>query len=89
MCPYPNWSEPLIVTIKGPSISAQKLSLEVEGNEAIYVQTEYAQTEQNESVDAQTNETDSVDTQTEETDSVDAQTNETDSVDVQTKKPIR
>ena len=79
-------SESLVVAITGssPLTSVQKLSSLAEGDETINVQTEYAQTEENESVDAQTEEADSVDVQTEEADSVDAQTEEADSVDAQT-----
>jgi len=72
MCPYPYWSEPLLVTIvNSPLISAQKLSFQVEGNEPIY--------EQNEEVEL-------ADTQTEEVDSIDAQTEVADSMDAQTER---
>jgi hypothetical protein len=62
MCAEPYWSTPLVVSITGPSISAQELSSEVAGIETISVQTEDLefideQTEENESTDAQTEET--------------------------------
>jgi hypothetical protein len=42
ICPYPYWSEPLVVTIRGPgaSVAAQRLSLPAEEGEASFAETE-------------------------------------------------
>ena len=93
MCPYPYWSDPLIVTITGPLNSVLAMDLQakavMQSVEAMEPQTAEAdsvdaQTAEDDSVDAQTAEDDSVDAQTAEDDSVDAQTAENDSVDAQT-----
>jgi hypothetical protein len=84
------WEAPLRVTIKGPSINAQELGLEVEELELVDTPTEEpvlgsfsndfnyssidAQTEENESIDAQT-EDGASDTQTED-EALDTQTGE-------------
>ena len=94
ICPYPYWSDPLVVTITGGSslISYQKLSSQAEGDETIYVQTEedllgsFSNDFNYSSADVQTEEDDSIDAQTEEDDSIDAQTEEVDSVDAQTEE---
>jgi hypothetical protein len=87
----PLWSSPLIITIADPSVKVQKLGLEAEGNETIYVQTEElefldAQTQENESIDVQTQENESIDVQTEENESIDVQTEENESIDAQTQE---
>ncbi len=100
MCPPPYWSDPLVVTIAGPSISAQKLSSQAEVEEAIYAQTEEvvlgstsndfnyssidAQNEENESVDAQTEDAEYADAQTEDAEYADAQTEDAEYADAQT-----
>jgi hypothetical protein len=85
----PNDSVPLILTITGPSVSAQVSGLEAEGDETVFERTEEAdsvdaQTAENESIDKRTEEADSVDAQTAENESIDTQTEEADSVDAQT-----
>jgi len=50
-CPYPYWSDPLEIAIKGPSILTQLSGLKAEGDETVFVRTEEAN-----AVDVETNE---------------------------------
>ena len=79
----PYWSDPLTVTITGPSNPVQAMDLQAKAAMQS-VQAMEPQTAEKESVDTQTEEADSVDTQTAENESIDTQTEEADSVDAQT-----
>ncbi len=88
ICPYPYWSEPLVVTIRGPgaSVAAQRLSLPAEEGEASFAETEEVVlniplNDLNYPSATQIEENDPVDTGIEEDDPMDAQIEENDPMD--------
>jgi hypothetical protein len=90
MCPYPYWSEPLVVTISGSgaSIAAQRLSLPAEKDEASFAETKEVVlniplNDLNYPSATQIEENESMDAQIEENESMDAGIDENESMDAQ------
>ncbi|MGB4086196.1 Ig-like domain-containing protein, partial [Methanothrix sp.] len=88
ICPYPYWSEPLVVTImgSGASVAAQRLSLPAEEDEVSFAETKEVVlniplNDPNYPTATQIEENESMDAQIDENESMDTQTEENESMD--------